>query len=179
MLTKVAVFSGAILVAVSLVPSSSWAQEKPIQISLIGPTIQLVDDDADIKGLRLNLLYGVNRNVTGLDLGLINRTDQDFKGVQFGFVGLTDGNAKGWHDNVINVTRGEFVGLQTGFVNIAGSGEGFQWGAAFNRADDFAGLQLSLVNFAEDLHGVQIGLINIIRSKERFSFLPIVNWKFD
>ena len=41
------------------------------------------------------------------------------------------------------------------------------------------GLQVAIVNFAEDLHGLQIGLINIIRSKDDFPILPIVNWKFD
>ena len=27
--------------------------------------------------------------------------------------------------------------------------------------------------------GLQVGLINIIRSKDRFPVLPLVNWKFD
>jgi hypothetical protein len=41
------------------------------------------------------------------------------------------------------------------------------------------GFQFSLVNVAEDMYGVQVGLINIIRSKEDFPILPLVNWKFD
>ena len=41
------------------------------------------------------------------------------------------------------------------------------------------GLQVSFVNIANDMNGVQVGLINIIRSKDRFPVLPIVNWKFD
>ena len=64
-------------------------------------------------------------------------------------------------------------------ANIAGQGEGAQVAWGFNRAEQFEGFQLALVNFAEDLYGLQIGLINIIQSKERFSVLPFVNWKFD
>ena len=46
------------------------AQENPFQLAFVGPTMQLVDDDEDVKGIRLNLIYGVNRNVSGLDIGL-------------------------------------------------------------------------------------------------------------
>jgi hypothetical protein len=38
---------------------------------------------------------------------------------------------------------------------------------------------VALVNHAEDLYGLQIGLINIIKSKAKYSILPIVNWKYD
>jgi hypothetical protein len=170
---------GTVLMGLSLLPSSSLAQEKPFQLSFIGPTMQLVDDDADVKGFRLNLLYGVNRNVTGLDLGLINRTTEDFKGYQGGLVGVTHGRVSGWQDNwAVNVAEGQFYGLQTGLVNLVGTGEGVQFGA-YNSADYMSGLQIAVVNFAEDLNGVQVGLINIIRSKGSFPILPLVNWKFD
>ena len=171
---------GTALMGLSLLPSSSLAQEKPFQLSFIGPTMQLVDDDADIKGLRINLLYGVNRNVTGLDLGLVNRTTGDFKGLQHGLIGAVHGRFSGWQDNwAVNVAEGQFYGLQTGVVNMVGTGEGVQLGPVFNSAEYMSGLQISLVNFAEDLNGVQLGLINIIRSKDSFPILPLVNWKFD
>jgi len=180
MFRRALVVSVSLLMGISLLPSSSLAQEKPFQLSLIGPTMQLVDDDADIKGLRINLLYGVNRNVTGLDLGLVNRTTGDFKGLQHGLIGATHGRFSGWQDNwAVNVAEGQFYGLQTGIVNIVGTGEGVQFGGVYNSAEYMSGLQFALVNFAEDLYGVQIGLINIIRSKGNFPILPFVNWKFD
>ena len=45
---------------------------KPIQISL-WPTIQMHDSETSIKGFRLNLLYGVNQDVSGLDIGSANK----------------------------------------------------------------------------------------------------------
>lgn len=180
MLRRALVVSATLLVGMSLLPSSSMAQEKPFQLSLIGPTLQLVDDDADIRGVRINLLYGVNRNVTGLDLGLVNRTTGDFKGLQHGFIGATHGKFSGWQDNwAVNFAEGQFYGLQTGVVNFVGTGEGVQLGGLYNNAEYMSGLQFSLINFAEDFYGVQLGLINIIRSKDNFPILPFVNWKFD
>ena len=73
---------------------------------------------------------------------------------------------------------GEFLGFQDGLVNVMAMGEGVQWGG-FNSTQRLSGLQVALVNFAEDLYGLQIGLINIIRSKDSFPILPLVNWKFD
>jgi hypothetical protein len=173
------VVAGLGLMTLALTPIPSEGQAEPIQLSLVGPTIQLVDDDADIIGVRLSLFYGLNRNVTGLDIGLVSHTRGDSKGVQFGFLGLTDGTFTGWQDNFVNIARERFQGLQHGAVNVMGTGEGVQWSWAFNRAEYLNGLQFSLVNFAEDMDGVQVGLVNIIRSKRRFPVLPIVNWKFE
>jgi hypothetical protein len=183
--SKAATLSGAALLALALLPGSSRAQENPIQIALIGPTMQLVDDDEDVKGIRLNFIYGVNRDVSGLDLGLINHTRGDMTGVEFGVVNVTDGDLTGWQAGVVNVTQGQFTGLQwapwmvLSLANFAEAAEGAQIAWAFNRADYMRGFQLSLVNVAEDMYGVQVGLINIIRSKPDLSILPIVNWKFE
>lgn len=179
MFKKSASTLGLALLSLFFLFGQAMAQERPFQLSLVGPTLQLVDDDADIKGLRLNLIYGVNENVTGLDLGLINRTRGDFKGLQHGLIGLTDGDFKGWQNHAINVVDQDLLGLQSGLVNVTGMGEGVQWGFAFNSAQYMSGLQISLVNFAEDMHGIQLGLINIIRSKDDLPILPLVNWKFD
>jgi hypothetical protein len=178
MVRRITAFLGAGLI-VFLLPSSARGQEKPFQIALLGPPLQLVSDVESINGLRVNLLYGVNRNVSGFDVGVINRVDQDFAGVQIGLVGFTDRHGKWWQANAINFTREEFTGAQTGLVNLSGSGEGLQLGPLFNRTGEFSGFQMALVNVADDLYGVQVGLLNIIRSKERFPFVPIVNWKFD
>ena len=176
---------GIALLILSLLPGSVLAQENPFQIAFVGPTMQLVDDDEDVRGIRLNLIYGVNRNVTGLDLGLINHTNGEMTGVEFGIVNVVDGGFSGWQAGVVNVTKGQFTGLQwapwtiLSLANFAEAAEGAQIAAAFNRADYMHGFQLSLVNVAEDMYGVQVGLINIIRSKPDFWILPLVNWKFD
>jgi hypothetical protein len=185
MLRKATIVSGTALLALSLLPGSSQAQDNPFQIAFIGPTMQLVDDDEDVTGIRLNLIYGVNRNVSGLDIGLINRTTGEMTGVEFGIVNISDGGFSGWQSGVVNVTHGQFTGIQwapwtiLSLANFAEAAEGAQIAAAFNRAEYMHGFQLSLVNVAEDMYGVQVGLINIIRSKPNLWILPIVNWKFE
>jgi hypothetical protein len=182
MFRKAVVLFGASLIALSLGPSSARAQENPFQIAFIGPSMQLVDDDEDVKGIRLNLPYGVNRNVSGLDIGFINHTNGEFSGVGFGLVNLTEGRFSGWQSGVINIAEDRFTGLQfdpAALGNIVGQGEGAQIAWAFNKADYLHGFQLSLVNIAEDMEGLQVGLINIIRSKPSLSVLPLVNWKFE
>ena len=73
MFGKAVVLSGVLLLALTLFSRSVQAQENPFQIALVGPSIQVVEDDEDIRGIRLNLLYGVNRNVSGLDIEPVNR----------------------------------------------------------------------------------------------------------
>jgi len=168
-----------------MLPESLWSQEKPFQLSFIGPTMQIVDDEADVRGIRLNILYGVNRNVSGLDLGLINRVTGEMSGVEFGGVNLVDGGFSGWQAGIVNIVHGPFTGLQWApwsifsLVNVMETGEGAQIAWGYNGAQRLSGFQLALVNVAEDLNGLQVGLINIIRSKDRFPVLPLVNWKFD
>jgi hypothetical protein len=162
-----------------ILPGSALAQEAevPFQVALFEP-IQLRPADQGILIVRVNLIYGRNISVKGLDVGLVNHsTGGESKGLQYGLVGYIEGDMLGWQAQLVNMTRGHFTGYQSGFYNEVGTGEGFQWGFV-NQATHLSGLQLSLVNLADDLYGVQVGLVNVIRSKERFSFLPIVNWKF-
>jgi hypothetical protein len=185
MLRRAATISGTALVVLSFFPGLSGAQENPFQIAFVGPTMQLVDDDEDVKGIRLNLIYGVNRNVSGLDIGLINHTNGEMAGVGVGIVNVADGAFTGWQAGVVNVSQGQMTGLQwspwsiLSLANFAVAAEGAQIAAAFNRAEYIDGFQFSLVNVADDMYGVQVGLINIIRSKPDFWILPIVNWKFE
>jgi hypothetical protein len=150
----------------------------PFQVALFEP-VQLRPADHEILVFRLNLIYGRNVSVKGLDVGLVNHsTGGESKGVQYGLVGYIEGDMLGWQAHLVNMTRGHFIGYQSGFYNEVGTGEGFQWGFV-NQASSFSGLQVSLVNVADDLYGVQVGLVNVIRSKETFAFLPIVNWNSD
>ncbi len=92
-------------------------------------------------------------------------------------VGIVEGDCIGWQNDGISITRGQFTGLQTGAYTEMGSGEAVQFGL-FNRAHEGSGFQLGLINYADDYYGLQIGLINIIKSKDAFGVLPLVNWKF-
>lgn len=170
------------LLAVLLSPVGAWAQS-PVQIALFPPA-QLIPEDQAVNGLRLGL-YARNSAMTGLDLGLAMHTTGSATAVQVSLVNVVEGDFTGiqlgWGlgGSLANVTRGHVQGLQLGLYNGAGSGEGLQWGIINHTEGRMQGLQLSLVNIADDLYGLQVGLINIIRSKDRFPVLPLVNWKFD
>lgn len=87
--------------------------ELPISVSLFNP-IQVVDEDDSVKGLRFNLIYGANHDVTGIDAGFINRTYGTQKGFQIGIF------------NNVN----EFHGLQIGLINRVQRLDGMQFGLA-------------------------------------------------
>jgi hypothetical protein len=156
--------------------------QSPIQISFFPPA-QLVSEDQEITAFRLSL-YGRNAEMTGLDLGLVTHTTGDATALQIGAVNIVEGDftglQAGWAGgSLVNFTRGHMKGLQFAIYNGAGSGQGLQWGLVNNTEGHMEGLQVSFVNIANDFNGLQVGLINIIRSKDRFPVLPLVNWKFD
>ena len=140
------------------------AQDNPFQLSLFNP-VQIVPEHESINGVRLNLIYTKNANVTGFDMGLVNVTTGKQLGVQWGGINITDGGFTGWQSSFVNVSKGNFVGLQTSWVNYHG---GY-----------FNGLQLSIVNYAETLKGLQLGLINIIGKGGFLPVFPIFNFDFD
>jgi len=41
----------------------------PFQLSLVTP-VAILSDSSSVNGLRINLIYGANENMTGVDLGL-------------------------------------------------------------------------------------------------------------
>jgi hypothetical protein len=169
-----------LVLSVSLCAIAADAQEtKPIEISLWTP-VQIHDENTSIKGFRLNILYGVNADVTGVDIGLVNRNTGVFKGFQWGLVGIA-GDFTGWQNTAVNITNGKFVGLQGSlYPAIYNSGvttEGVQFGLV-NRAESFEGLQLGLFNVTDTLRGLQIGLLNVVGSREKWKYLPIVSWSF-
>jgi hypothetical protein len=140
------------------------AQEKPIQLALINP-VQIVPESNSISGLRISLIYGKNRNMTGFDWGLVSSTTGNQVGIQWGGVGITEGDFNGWQHNFVSITRGNFLGLQSGFVSY--------------NASKVNGLQFSVVNYAATLNGVQLGLINIIGKGGFLPVFPFFNFSFD
>ena len=154
------------LAIISMLSISAFAQTDDahgFQLSLITP-VQIVNQEQSVTGLRINLIYGSNKSVTGVDWGLINRTTGDGSmGAQFGLVGIANSNYSGFQDNFFNVVQGEVHGSQMGVVNYAHYAHGFQFG---------------LINYAATMKGLQLGLINIIGQGGTFPIFPIVNWSF-
>ena len=150
--------------ATLLVSGSALADDKPVNFTLFNP-VQIFDDQTSIKGFRFNVLYGYNRNLTGVDLGIIvNRLDGDLTGGQLGIVNWTEtGKVTGGQIGTVNIHTANVVGAQVG---------------AFNYAKEVTGLQWGVVNYAERLNnGLQIGIVNIAKN----GFLPvfvIVNFNF-
>ena len=121
---------------------------KPFQVALFKP-VQIHAEDTSIRWFRWNILYGVNDEMSGLDIGLVSHTKSLFSGFGLSTVNFAEGDANGW---------------QWGIVNVAGTMSGFQ---------------LGVVNMATTMtKGLQIGLVNIIKSKDSWPILPIVNWSF-
>ncbi len=147
-----------------LFPVIITAQEKPVQLSLFNP-VQIVPEHESVNGIRLNLIYTKNVNVSGLDWGLVNVTTGKQLGVQWGGVNITEGGFTGWQSGFVNISKGNSLGLQTSWVNYHNG--------------HFNGLQFSLINYAETLKGLQIGLINVIGKGGFLPIFPIFNFDFD
>jgi hypothetical protein len=187
----------ALFSSIALAAAATEAKaDAAFQFGFFAPDLQLVDASEDVRGLRINIVYGENANVSGVDLGIVNSTTGDFAG--FGWApgaNLVTGSAAGvqwsW---IYSHTAGEFTGWQSGIVARIGGADscGFQSGwinlvesdftgvqlGLVNRAARVKGLQLGFVNLADHLHGLQIGLVNYAENSDVYKILPIVNWQF-
>ena len=150
---------GAVAVALAgMVEAMAWS---PIQVGLFGGNAQICAPETEITGLRLNLPYSENDDVTGLDLGIVSG-GASISGLRLNAVNLSDEHSGGVEIGLVNVDKGEMVGWQCGIFNYAGSMRGFQ---------------LGLINKCGSLYGIQIGLVNMIESG-KVAMLPIVSWAF-
>ena len=151
-------------VLVSL-PATGFAadNEKPAQFAFFAPW-QVYDKDTSIGGFRYNMLYGHNKDVTGLDFGFFNRAGGDVTGIEIGAVNMVEGNFTGWQSSMANMVDGDVVGLQTGFFNSAGK--------------TMSGVQIGFYNVAGTLEGLQFGLLNFNNAKKPMYFLPVLNFSF-
>lgn len=186
--------------------SAYGAEWTPVQLALVHP-VQVFPEKTDVQGLRINIIYGLNENVSGLDIGIANQVIDKFKGAQvgafpFGGVNITkelSGLQLAGFFGGVNVTTGKTVGIQVSGaaaginyagdvigaqisglllgVNIAKNVKGFQACVIYNQADSMQGLQVGLVNHCKQMKGIQIGLVNVIE-EGKIPFLPIVNAQF-
>ncbi len=185
-------FAVALLALLTLsfvvVPTSDVkAQESPIGISIFNP-IQYPDEATSIRGIRLNVLYGVNQDLTGVDFGYglpFNFLRGDLTGIQLGIYNEVGGSASGIQWGFVNWTMEDHRGLQLSAINLVdGQVRGAQIGV-LNDASHVRGLQFGLANMTETLNGVQIGLINLkadpgpgFPDSVPYTFFPFVNWTF-
>jgi hypothetical protein len=157
-------------------PTQASGSSTPVQLALWSP-IQVFDEGVSVTGLRLILISGVNRDVTGLDLlGVASLTQGDQTGLQLGFYDEVGGDLTGCQLGVFaNDVEGRARGFQSAAIsNHAGEGVGVQFAGLLNRTGRMRGLQISLVNWTDELEGVQVGLVNINR-KGWIPFLPFLN----
>ena len=138
--------------------------------------LQIPESDYDVRGVRLNLLYGTCCNFSGLDIGFVGVTKNRAKGCRVNLVNMAYEDGLGLHAGGLNYLSGDFKGLQIGLINWTDSGDAFQVGF-YNGAYDVKGLQFGLINVTDKMQGIQIGLFNII-SYSDLSFFPILNGWF-
>ena len=99
------------------------AEVVPYQISLINP-LQSSKSIHSVKGVRINIVYGKNEDVSGVDFGLFNDVYGDQKGLQFGLWNKSF-KSQGVQIGIVNYT--EYLnGLQIGFLNIHNMGDSFR-----------------------------------------------------
>jgi hypothetical protein len=183
--------------ALALGATTAARADSGFQFGFWAPNLQIVDANESVSGLRINIVYGENANVSGADFGIVNSTTGNFKGVGWGpganlvkgsavgvqfsaFYSHTAGEFTGWQSGAVSRIEGAGSrGLQTALVSLSeGSFSGVQTGF-FNKATTLKGLQFGVFNWAENLDGgLQIGLINYAANSDLFKVLPIVNWQF-
>lgn len=97
----------------------------PLSLGLVTPA-QLPWGDWNVCGLRLSLIYGQCKNLTGVDLGLLNTVDEDLVGLQVGALNAVS-RARGFQVGVINCAY-YLKGVQVGLINYAEGAYGLQIG---------------------------------------------------
>ena len=157
------------------------AQDKPppctpFMLSFVTP-LQGPPCDFDVKGLRINLVYGECHTFQGLDLGGVGRSTGNSTGIHIALLAtVSEGDAVGLQIGTVNYVKGAFKGLQVGVSSYAANAHGAQIGV-FNGAGHLSGMQLGLINVSRTMIGFQVGLVNVIRDND-VPFVPIINGYF-
>ena len=133
-----------LIAGVFLMTSMAFA-ENPVQLSVPGANFP----EGDVKGARLNLLYGKTENVTGLNVSVLGLSEvENFKGLQLGFI---LGGAR---------VNGEFTGASLGLFNWQeGQSKGVNIGL-LNYTNNIKGVQLGFVNYTKNESLIDLGLLN-------------------
>lgn len=153
----------------------SDAGAAPFQFS-VWDSVQVVDEERSIHGLRLTLPYGANRNLHGLDVGIANHLDGDLRGAQLSWGGYVAGDFAGLQYNwILAIVDGQMTGMQSALYSSAGTLRGLQLGFVNRVVEEAMGARLSLVNISETSSvGAEIGLVNYSKNIEGLQ-LGLVN----
>ena len=149
------------LVALMMMASASAAEDKevPFLFSIIAPMAIPMDAD-NVNGLRLNLIYGSNKNVAGVDFGLIQQITGKGDGTQIGALNIAE-SMDGPQFGIIGNTAKDIYGPQIAVGgNNADKITGAQLSILFNYAAELGELQFGIINRTLKLGGVQVGLFN-------------------
>ena len=142
-----------------------------------------VPDDPSVNGMRLSLLYGKTKSVSGLDVGIpsfsetenssgfaaifgIHTISGKSSGLQGSLININSGTATGVNAAFINIMNEVVGGMNVGFLNVTqGNSNNELSGLAIS---DSANLQIGFVNVTGKLKGAQIGFLNFAEN----GFLP-------
>ena len=131
---------------------SLWGRHKSVGIPFNIPQVTGIEAGLganlkDVKGLQVNLLYGMAESMSGIQISAVSRSN-NITGLQIGFRNISYQTLHGVQVGVFNRTV-QAKGLQLGLINIS---------------DIMTGLQLGIINKGCSLSGLQIGLFNIIEN---------------
>ena len=157
-----------------------YVATSPFALAL-APMFEAPGERWDVEPLRISLLVGRHRAVSGLDIGAIGSM-ADFKMDGIGVAGLF--NSVGESDGAIHVAglvnfaAFDYSGCQiSGLYSCTeGAHSGAQIGLA-NYAGCMTGVQIGVFNYAENLAGVQIGAFNFC-ANSAVRFMPVLNLSF-
>jgi uncharacterized protein YjbI with pentapeptide repeats len=171
---------GLFCLIISLCLTSLAFAEKtiPLQLSVWEP-IQLVNSQNSIAGLRFNLLYTDNLDMSGLTLSAgWAKTSRNMSGIALGPVNWTNGLVYGFNAGILNYGGSRRVGLDVGMVNIAkGNATGAQLGITNWDFGYFHGAQIGVVNYTgENFVGLGLGAVNITKGDFSGFEAGIVNY---
>ena len=146
---------------------SAGKSSHPVAFGLFGGAAETGSPADDVSVLRLGLASD-HHNVGVLDLNLFyGHAGGRERGLQFGAVNVVEGPLSGVQLGLLVSVCGVLenspsTGAQAALlVNYADELDGVQFGLAFNRRGEGAGLQVGLLNTAGAMNGVQFGLVNM------------------
>ena len=91
-----------------------------LQLGIWAPNVQLVPPEISITGVKINLPYGSNCQITGLDIGLVSISNDQGTELEARVAAL--------QLNLFNSTSGSFSGIQAGLVNLSDTSNGIIFG---------------------------------------------------
>jgi hypothetical protein len=147
----------SVVVAIAVLGSACSTAWTPFQASIYNPA-QLFSESTEVRGLRVNLLYGENARMDGLDVGCVNLAGE-VDGIQVGvLVNGTRGRVRGLQVPSVVNHAGEVLGGQVAAYNFSRGVVGAQIAGGNQTEGGVTGLQAAvLFNEAESLEGMQIG----------------------